>query len=108
MIDDYNKLVRDKIPEIIQKNGDIPKIKLLDDEEYFNALSQKLKEEVDEYLDNYSIDELADIMEVIHAIVRYKGLTIDELEHTRLKKCNECGGFDGKIYLVEVWRSYSK
>lgn len=104
LIDKYNKLVRDKIPEIIKQQGDFPKVETLDDKEYFNALNQKLREEVAEYLENFNVDELADIAEVIHALVKYKGMTLHEFENIRLKKHNERGGFDDRISLVEVER----
>ena len=104
MVEKYDKLVRDKIPEIIKSQGDCPKIEILDDKDYFNALNQKLTEEVAEYLEKYSIEELADILEVIYAIAGHKGLTLDELEHIRLKKHKERGGFDNKISLAEVKR----
>ena len=105
MIDQYNKLVRDKIPEIIRRCGDTPNVELLDDEKYFNALNRKLQEEVAEYLDGYSIDELADILEVIYALVKFKGLTPNDFEHIRLEKYNERGGFNDRISLVEVKRN---
>jgi len=96
-----NKLVRDKIPAIIKQNGGTANTMRLDDDAaYFNALNEKLKEEMNEYFEDYSIDELADIVEVIHAIVRHKGLTVDDLERARLEKYNERGGFENRIYLV--------
>ena len=104
MIDEYNKLVRDKIPEVIKQNGDTPKIMILDDENYFDALNEKLKEEVAEYLDGFSIDELADIMEVVYALVGYKGLSIKDFEDIRMKKREKRGGFDKRISLIEVKR----
>jgi len=104
MKDIYNKLVRDKIPEIIVGKGDNPKVRVMDNEEYYQALNQKLKEEAAEYFENYDIEELADIAEVILAIVKYKGVSQRDFEEIRLKKYNERGGFDEKICLVEVER----
>ena len=98
----YNKLVRDKIPEIIKKNGQVAKLRKLDDDEYLNALNHKLEEEVTEYFEDGSIEELADVMEVVYAIVKHKGLSLDEFEVMRTKKLDERGGFDGRILLVEV------
>ena len=100
----YNKLVRDKIPEIITANGDIPVTIELDDAEYFQALNLKLQEEVEEYLDGFSIEELADVLEVIYAIIDYNEVSYYELERTRKNKYNERGGFKKKISLVEVKR----
>ena len=64
----YNKLVRDKIPEIIEKDNKKCEIKILNDEEYKKALSLKLVEEANEFLESNNIDELADVLEVIDAI----------------------------------------
>ena len=104
MRDKYNKLVRDKIPEIITTQGDVPVIKVLDDTEYFQALNMKLQEEVEEYLSEFSSDEIADILEVLRAIIEYKGLSYNEVEQIRKKKYDERGGFSKKINLVEVER----
>ena len=105
MKDRYEKLVRDLIPEIIIRQGDNPITKILNDEEYFNALNAKLNEEVAEYSDGYDIEELADIIEVIYAILDYKGISKDEFERLRAKKYNERGGFLEKICLLEVERN---
>ena len=107
MLDKYNKLVRDKIPEMIRQQGDSPRVKILDDEDYFRALNKKLTEEVAEYLENYDIDELVDIAEVIYALVKYKGLSRNDFEHIRLKKYDERGGFDDKMSLVEIERTHT-
>jgi len=104
VIDKYNKLVRDKIPEIIRGRGDTPVVEILDDERYFGALNEKLTEEVAEYLENHSIEELADILEVIHAIAKCKGLAMDDIEQIRRDKHSERGGFGGRVSLVEVKR----
>jgi len=98
----YNKLVRDKIPEIIKRQGDLPKVEVLDDDKYFDSLNQKLTEEVAEYLENFDINELADVLEVICAIVKYRGLSFNDLEKIRHEKFNERGGFDDKLFLIEV------
>ena len=108
MVDKYNKLVRDKIPELIMQKDNFSKTELLDDVNYFSALNKKLTEEVSEYLENYNIEELADIVEVIYAIVKFKGINLSEFEDLRLKKYNERGGFDCRISLIEVERSSSK
>jgi len=98
----YNKLVRDKIPEIIKKNGQMPKLKKLDESEYFSALNHKLTEEVAEYLESYSVEELADIVEVVYAIIKCKGLSLEDFEAIRNKKIDERGGFEERLLLVEV------
>ena len=108
MIDVYNKLVRDKIPEIIRQQGHIPKVRVLDNTEYFNALNQKLSEELAEYLENGCVEELADIMEVVYAIIKHKGLSPDEFEKVRAQKSSERGAFDDRLYLVSVEANYTK
>ena len=105
MKDIYGKLVRDKIPEIIAAQGDIPVTRILDEEEYFHALNQKLQEEVAEYLDGFCPEELADILEVIRAIIEQKGMSYGEIEQIREKKRSERGGFQKRISLVEVERT---
>ena len=100
----YNKLVRDKIPEMIVANGDTPLTRVLSDVEYFQALNVKLQEEVTEYLDGFSIEELADILEVIRAIAEHKGVSYGELERIRINKYDERGGFQKRIHLIEVER----
>ena len=105
MKDVYGKLVRDKIPEIIVANGDVPVMRVLDDDEYARALNAKLQEEVAEYLDGFCAEELADILEVIRAIIEQMGMLYEEVERIRKKKCDERGGFHKKISLVEVERA---
>lgn len=82
----YNKLVRDKIPEIMISNGAKPVVRELSDEEYSVELNKKLQEEVTEYLESENIEELADIQEVILAILKLKGVSEEDLEKTRIDK----------------------
>lgn len=98
----YNKLVRDKIPDIINSKNEVAIIRKLNDEEYFNELNKKLKEEVNEYLEDYSVEELADIVEVIYGILNSKNVSIEEFEIIRLNKVNKKGAFDKKIFLERV------
>ena len=104
MNDVYNKLVRDKIPELIIAQGDVPVTRILDDAEYAQALHLKLQEEVAEYLDGFCVEELADVLEVVRAIIESKGMTYDEVEQIRKSKNDERGGFRKKISLIEVER----
>ena len=97
-------MVRDKIPEIIVAQGDNSVIKTLNDAEYFLALNLKLQEEVTEYLDEFCIEEIADVLEVIHAIIEYKGIPFDEVEQIRKRKMMSEVAFYKKISLIEVER----
>ncbi len=98
----YNKLVRDKIPEIIKENNEIPIIHIANDEEYWNKLKEKLKEEINEFLEDNNKEELADILEVIYAIRDYMKINKEELEKIRLEKANKRGAFKKKIILDET------
>jgi len=98
----YKKLVRDKIPSIIEKNGGKPIIRKLDDEEYFKELNRKIKEELDEYLESYEVEELADLYEVLLAILDYKKISVEEFEIIRSMKVSKRGAFKDKIYLESV------
>ena len=95
----FNKLVRDKIPEIITKNGDVPKIRTLDKEEYIKELNIKIREELEEYIEDNSVEELADLVEVVYAIIDSKGITIEEFENIRKNKADKRGAFKDKIFL---------
>ena len=98
----YNKLVRDKIPEIIKGDEKICKTRILSDEEYIAALEAKLNEEVAEYQADKNLEELADVLEVLQAICIARGYSLEELEALRAKKSNERGGFADKIFLEYV------
>ena len=98
----YNKLVRDNIPHIIEEAGKKPHTEILDDVAYLKGLHQKLQEELDEYLEDESVEELADIVEVIIAILNYKEVSLEKFETIRKKKQDERGAFDKKIFLRSV------
>jgi predicted house-cleaning noncanonical NTP pyrophosphatase (MazG superfamily) len=102
MIKTYNKLVRDKIPDIINADGKKFKTRILEDKEYLKELYQKLKEEAVELEKNPSIEELADIKEVTIAIREALGIHAGELEDVRRKKAAERGRFKNKIFLESV------
>lgn len=98
----YNKLVRDNIPALIAKQGGDARTEILQGENYYASLKQKLSEEVDEFLADDNAEELADILEVLLAIMRYKGIEISDVEALRQKKKDERGGFEKQIKLIEV------
>lgn len=95
----YNKLVRDNIEEIMIKNGAKPVTRILNDEEYLAELNKKISEEVNEYLESGEVEELADIEEVILAILKTKAISRDKLEQIRKDKASKRGHFDKKIFL---------
>lgn len=99
----YNKLVRDNIPDIIEAGNKKCKTEIVKGEELARLLNEKLQEEVDEYIVSGEIEELADIMEVIHSILHNRGVTVEELEAIRLRKKEERGGFSKRIKLLEVF-----
>lgn len=99
----YNKLVRDKIPEIIVEHDKAtPITRVLNNEEYLEELNKKLQEEVKEYLEDNNIEEMADILEVLHGILDAKGYTWEELEKVRINKVEKRGAFKKKIFLEKV------
>ena len=98
----YNKLVRDKIPEIINSDGRVAVTRKLNDIEYLNELNKKLQEEVSEYLEDNNVEELADIVEVIYGILDFKNVSIEEFEIIRKNKVNKRGAFNKKIFLEKV------
>ncbi len=98
----HNKLVRDKIPEIIRKDGKACSVRVLEHWEMKDALGSKLREEVDEYLIANDPEELADILEVVYASAEFLGISKAELEEMRATKAAKNGGFSDQIYLLDV------
>ena len=97
-----SKLIRDKIPEIIKANGRKSTTHIANDSEYWDKLQTKLREEVEEFLENNNIEELADIHEVLNSIMDFKGFDKDILRSTREQKLKKRGGFKKKIILDKV------
>lgn len=95
----YNKLVRDNIPEIMIKNGANPVTRILNDSEYLQELNKKLQEEVLEYLNSGDVEEIADIEEVILAILDAKNVSKIEFDNIRKQKVLKRGAFKKKIFL---------
>lgn len=101
----YNKLVRDNIPNIIKSKGEEPVIKILDDVEYKVELEKKLNEEYKEVLESSGearVEELADMLEVIKALAKVEGKTLEEVIAIANEKTNKRGAFDKKIFLEKV------
>lgn len=102
----YNKLVRDRIPEVIIKSGKKLSSRILDKNEYEYELKKKIDEEMTEYkeatTDKGAVEELADILELLHAAVKIHGSSIEELEKVRKAKAEKRGGFEKRVFLIEV------
>ncbi|TVX99397.1 nucleoside triphosphate pyrophosphohydrolase [Paenibacillus cremeus] len=102
----YNKLVRDLIPQIIERNQKAFSIRTLTDEEWITELKTKFHEEWDEYLSastsKEQTEELADLLEIIFTLAQAAGTNQEELLRIAVKKRAERGGFSQKVYLIEV------
>ncbi|MFS0777648.1 nucleoside triphosphate pyrophosphohydrolase [Neobacillus sp. 3P2-tot-E-2] len=102
----YNKLVRDRIPEVIEKTGKKFITRILDSEEYKKEIKSKCFEELNEYInaknDKDAVEELADLLEIIHALAECHGTNIEQVEQVRQEKAEKRGGFKEKIFLIEV------
>ena len=98
----YNKLIRDKIPEIIKQKGQTPITHIATDNEYKKKLYEKLIEETDEFIEKPNIEELADILEVIYSISELNNIKREELELLRTEKTKKRGSFKNHIILDEV------
>ena len=94
------KLVRDKIPELIKNHGKNPIIEILSNEDYLIELDKKLNEEVAEYQADKSIEEMADVLEVLFAICEARGYSVEELLQVKAMKHKKRGGFKDRIYWV--------
>jgi predicted house-cleaning noncanonical NTP pyrophosphatase (MazG superfamily) len=102
----HNKLVRDNMQQIILEAGRKPITKILNQEDYINELRKKSNEELQEYLtaetNEEALEELADLLEVIHALAIIHDSSIEEVEKIRVKKAEKRGGFSDKVFLIEV------
>lgn len=98
----HNKLVRDKIPEIVEADNRTCDIEILSQEEYVKAVDDKLNEELAEYHKDQNLEELADLLEVIYAAAKARGYSVAELEALRQQKADSRGGFEKRIFLKSV------
>ena len=99
----YNKLVRDRIPEIIESSGKTCTTEILSPEDYLRMIDTKLDEELAEYHKDQNIEELADLLEVIRAATVARGYSLEDLERVRAEKAVKRGGFEKRILLKEVY-----
>ena len=102
MIIIHNKLVRDRIPQIIEAAGKTCVTRVLSDVEYIAALDLKLQEELNEYLADGDLEELADLLEVLMAAAQARGHSFAEVEAIRREKTAKRGGFDQRLFLESV------
>ncbi len=98
----YDKLVRDKIPAIIEATGKTAVTDKILPENMQAALDRKLQEEAKEFLESHSVEEMADLLEVLHGIAFHAGIDWSRIEAERLRKKEERGGFEKGIRLIEV------
>lgn len=102
----YNKLVRDLIPQVIEASGKTCTTRILEPSEHLTEIKAKMKEEAQEFhaatTEQEAIEELADILELVHAALQVYGVSFDELEAVRQHKKDKRGGFAEGIYLIEV------
>ncbi len=98
----YHKLVRDRIPDIIEKGGKQCVCSILSEDDYLLLLDQKLDEELREYQESKSMEELADLLEVVRTVALARGSSIEEVEQIRMQKAEKRGGFEKRILLESV------
>ncbi len=102
MIKVHNKLVRDNIIDIIESDGRKANYEVLDDERYIEELEKKLGEEYKEYLEDHSLEEMCDVLEVIDALCKAKGFSQEMIAAKRQEKTKKNGAFEKKLYLKSV------
>lgn len=98
----YSKLVHDRIPEVIESDGKTCITEILPDVQYLEMLDAKLSEELAEYQEDKSLEELADLLEVVRAVIKARGWTWEQLEQVRQENAAHRGSFDRKILLKEI------
>ena len=99
----YDKLVRDKIPDIIMESGKYPEIEIIsEDNEFHEILSQKIIEEGQEYLETKEIQEIADILEIIDALLQIHNVSLEEIRELQKNKREKRGSFEKRIKLLSV------
>ena len=98
----YDKLVRDKITAVIESAGKTAVTDRIPPENMQAALDRKLREEVGEYLESHSAEEMAEVLEVLHGIAFHAGIDWNQVEAERLRKRGERGGFEEGTRLIEV------
>ena len=98
----YNKAIRDKIPEIIRESGSKCNIKTLSEKEFLEKMEKKLDEEVAEYHQSKSVEEIADIIEVLERVAALRGTSVKELMRIKEEKAQKRGKFEKNLFLVDT------
>jgi len=98
----FNKLMRDLIPEVLEKQGKKVTYYTADQSEYYQRLCEKLREETQEFLDDHTVEELADVLEVVYTLAQTKGVSKEGLETVRAQKAQKRGGFSDRLVLVQI------
>ena len=104
MAREFDKLIRDNIPEIIEGNGEEPVFYRATNDELDQRLLEKLNEEVEEFCESRETEELADILEIVHAIREHRGISAEQLRKLRAQKADQRGRFEKGIVLERVER----
>ena len=102
MVKVYNKLVRDNIIDIIEQDGKHADFEILDETRYIEELEKKLAEEYKEYLEDHSLEEMCDMIEIIDAICKARGFSAEQIMEKRAQKNKKNGAFKNKIFLKKV------
>ncbi len=103
----YNKLVRDRIPEIIQQDGSSYRIEIFNEQEFQQALREKIREEAQEVAlasGDELINELADLYEVLDTLMQQQNISLEEVHTRQAKRLQTRGGFTQRIRLLEISR----
>lgn len=107
----HNKLIRDKIPEIIEANGDQCEVRVMGEEEFERELKRKLAEEASELKDTPRedlVNEMADVLELLKAIANFYGIDFEQVEKEQIEKRKKRGGFEKRLFLVWSTRPAGK
>ena len=102
---EYPKLVRDRIPEIIKnRTGQDAETRIMEDEEYLNFLMRKVEEEANELANaedkEHVVEEVADVLELIDTILEFNGLNMETVRKVQVEKAEKNGGFKKKILML--------
>lgn len=98
----YNKLVRDNIPQLIKESGRDCTSRILDEKEYYDALLDKIVEEIEEYRISGNEEELADVYEVLDCLVQLKEYEPMHIDYLQLIRREKRGSFKDRVLLIDV------